>query len=112
MQNKAIFHTKMKKRVLTLVHHHLICNEKHKDDSDNERDIDDKDDKEDRGDKDDHEDVKDHNEDDNDNNDDKQHDDEKDHEDHKVETKIDMTRIMDAVRKLSREGNERKTITF
>lgn len=60
---------------------------------------DDKDDEEDKGDAYDHE-------------NDKDHDDDKDHKDQKVETNIDMTSIMVTVKKLSREGNERKKITF
>nr|XP_022295159.1 uncharacterized protein LOC111105268 isoform X2 [Crassostrea virginica] len=44
------------------------------------------------------------------------HEENQKHEDHKdtfqVETNIEITSIMDAVHKLSKEGNERKTITF
>lgn len=44
------------------------------------------------------------------------HEENQKHEDHEdtfqVETNIEITSIMDAVHKLSKEGNERKTITF
>lgn len=45
-----------------------------------------------------------------------EHEENQKHEDHEdtfqVETNIEITSIMDAVHKLSKEGNERKTITF
>lgn len=70
------------------------------------------------GDKDNGDDVKDNEDDDKDNKDDENDEDNTnlDHEDHdntaNVDTNIDMAVLMHAVQKLSRESDERKTVTF